>query len=106
MPVSGRPTNAALLKTTQGSSGPERKGFQKVWKAAGAGLASPANVLGVIFRVRKRASSEPARRIERTTTERSQTRGVCPLMGWDCSGEGCGRRSDFEAESFLWKASV
>src|ERR1039457_2045542 len=29
MPVSGLPTNSALLKMTQGSSGPSRKPFQK-----------------------------------------------------------------------------
>src|ERR1700721_4018773 len=29
MPVSGRPTNAALLKITQGASGPEANGLQK-----------------------------------------------------------------------------
>src|ERR1700675_5066752 len=88
MPVSGRPTNAALLKTTQGSSGPVRKGLQKVWKAAGAGLTSPAKVVGVALRVRKRASNEPAKRRESTTTERSQTRGTCSSAGRECSGGG------------------
>ena len=36
MPVSGRPTNAPLLKITQGSSGPTTNPFQKAEKAAGA----------------------------------------------------------------------
>src|SRR5882757_8848694 len=106
MPVSGRPTNAALLKTTQGSSGPERKGFQKVWKAAGLGLASPAKAVGVVLRVRKRASREPAKRRERTTTARSQARGPSSLTAWVCSEVGCSWRSDLEAASFLWKARV
>src|SRR5208282_6146040 len=35
MPVSGLPMNAALLKTTSGSSGQVRKGFQNSSKAAG-----------------------------------------------------------------------
>src|SRR5579859_825577 len=106
MPVSGRPTKAALLKTTQGSSGPVRKGFQKVWKAAGAGLTSPAKVVGVLLRVKKKARKEPARRRESTTTARSQAPGTCWSAGWKCSGEEWRWRSDFEPASFLWKARV
>src|ERR1700757_3595121 len=104
MPVSGRPTNAALLKTTHGSSGPVRKGFQKVSKAAGAGLASPAKAVGVVLRVRKRASNDPARRRERTTTAASQERGTCSSTGGVWSREVCTWRSDFDTASFLWKA--
>src|SRR5258708_28871802 len=40
MHVSGRPTNAALLKITQGSCCPDRKPFQNTRNAAGA--SSPA----------------------------------------------------------------
>src|ERR1700746_2304010 len=106
MPVSGRPTNAALLKTTHGSSGPVRKGFQKVSKAAEVGLASPAKAVGVVLRVRKSATNDPARRIERITTAASQERGTCSLVGWTCSGEAWAWRSDLDAASFLWKARV
>src|SRR6266478_120336 len=98
MPVSGRPTKAALLKTSQGSSGPLRKGFQKVWKAVGTGLTSPANVVGVVLRVRKSARSEPAKRRERTTTESNQARGTCSLTGCESSGEGWGCRGEFDAD--------
>src|SRR5258708_1683312 len=106
MPVSGRPTKAALLKTSQGSSGPVRKGFQKVWKAAGVGLASPANVVGVVLRERKSARREPAKRREKTTTESKQARGTCSFTGCECSREGRGCRSDFDTASRLWNAMV
>src|SRR5438552_3895187 len=36
MPVSGRPTNFALLKMTHGSSGADTNGFQKVANSDGA----------------------------------------------------------------------
>src|SRR5258705_1914218 len=41
MPVFGRPTNAALLKITQGSSGPRTNPFQNIRIGAGAKI-SPA----------------------------------------------------------------
>src|SRR5260221_8140916 len=106
MPLSGRARKAALLKTNQGFSGPVRNGFKKAWKAAGAGLTSPANVVGVVWRVRKSARSEPAKRRERTTTESNQARGTCSLTGCECSGEGRGCRSDFDTASRLWNAMV
>src|SRR5258707_14304399 len=99
MPVSGRPTKAALLKTNQGSSGPVRKGFQKVWKAAGAGLTSPANVVGVVLRVRKSARSVPAKRRERTTTESNQARGTCSLRGREGPAQGGGCRAELDGGS-------
>src|SRR5580693_6158404 len=51
MPVSGRPIKAALLKTTQGTSGPEVKPFQKTRNAAGTGSPSLARPTGLEFRV-------------------------------------------------------
>src|SRR6202795_512588 len=51
MPVSGRPIKAALLKTTQDSSGPEVKPFQKTRNAAGTGSPSLARPTGLEFRV-------------------------------------------------------
>src|ERR1700722_18750850 len=51
MPVSGRPIKAALLKTTQGSSGPEVKPFQKTRNAAGTGSPSLARPTGLELRV-------------------------------------------------------
>src|SRR5579863_446573 len=51
MPVSGRPIKAALLKTTQGSSGPDVKPFQNTRNAAGTGSLSLASPAGPAFRV-------------------------------------------------------
>src|SRR5579864_8277754 len=51
MPVSGRPTKAALLKTTHGSSWPEVKPFQKTRKAAGTGALSLARPTELELRV-------------------------------------------------------
>src|SRR5215470_6236597 len=42
MPLSGRPTNCALLKITQGSSGPRTNPLQKISTGAGA-VASVAD---------------------------------------------------------------
>src|SRR5580700_9031303 len=51
IPVSGRPIKAALLKTTQGSSGPVAKPFQKTRNAAGTGSPSFARPTGLELRV-------------------------------------------------------
>src|SRR5882724_3264139 len=42
MPVFGRPTNAALLKITHGSSGPRTNPFQNIRIGAGAEIAPAA----------------------------------------------------------------
>src|SRR5216683_6329853 len=42
MPVFGRPTNAALLKITHGSSGPRTNPFQNIRTGAGAEIAPAA----------------------------------------------------------------
>src|SRR5580700_11690439 len=71
MPVSGRPTNAALLKTTHGSSGPEAKPFQKTRKAAGTGSLSLARPTGVEVRVARSHTMTvmaAARKMEREMT--------------------------------------
>src|SRR4051794_2928004 len=49
MPVSGRPMKAALLKTSQGSSGLRRKGFQSISNSPGAGSEPPARTVGASF---------------------------------------------------------
>src|SRR5271167_2102762 len=79
MPVSGRPTKAALLKTTHGSSGPEVNPRQKTRNAAGAGSPSFARPTGAEVRV---ASSQTmtvmaaARKMEREMTSVPHLRSV------------------------------
>src|ERR1700675_1168006 len=79
MPVSGRPIKAALLKTTQGSSCPDVKPFQKTRNAAGTGSVSLTRPTGLELRV---ASSHTisrmagARKIEREITSVPHLRSV------------------------------
>src|SRR5580658_6431244 len=79
MPVSGRPINAALLKTTQGSSGAEAKPFQKTRNAAGTGSLSLARPAGAEVRVAMShiiTAIAAARKMEREMTSVPQRRSV------------------------------
>src|SRR5580704_5412663 len=79
MPVSGRPINAALLKTTQGSSGPEVKPFQKTRNAAGTGSLSLARPTGAEVRVaisHTITRMAAARKMEREITSVPHLRSV------------------------------
>src|SRR5579859_255919 len=79
MPVSGRPTNAALLKTTQGSSGPEMKPFQKTRNAAGTVSLWLAWLTGGELRVAKSHTMTrmaAARNMEREMTSVPHLRSV------------------------------
>src|SRR5271170_1490369 len=79
MPVSGRPTKAALLKTTHGSSGPEAKPLQKTRKAAGTGSLSLARPTGVEVRVARSQTitvMAAARKMEREITSVPHLRSV------------------------------
>src|SRR5262245_2492282 len=93
MPVSGRPTNAALLKITQGSSGPKRNPFQNVRKGTGAGDGEPVTgLLRVRFaQVPTRAATAAASNIERITTATDQFRRACRARrGVVKFSSGCG----------------
>src|SRR5580698_1155756 len=79
MPVSGRPTKAALLKTTHGSSGPEAKPLQKTRKAAGTGSPSLARPTGAEVRVARSQTMTvmaAARNMEREMTSVPHLRSV------------------------------
>src|ERR1700675_346419 len=79
MPVSGRPIKAALLKTTQGSSGPEVKPFQKTRNAAGTGSPSLARPTGLELRVaisHTITRMAAARKMEREITSVPHLRSV------------------------------
>src|SRR5579859_6632109 len=79
MPVSGRPTKAALLKMTQGSSGAEMKPFQKTRKAAGTGSEEAEMLAGNGARVARSQTiteTAAARRIVRAMTSVPQRRSV------------------------------
>src|SRR5580658_7783731 len=79
MPVSGRPTKAALLKTTHGSSCPEVNPFQKTRKAAGTGSLSLARPTGAEARVARSQTMTvmaAARKMEREITSVPHLRSV------------------------------
>src|ERR1700674_610565 len=79
MPVSGRPTKAALLKTTQGSSCPDVKPFQNTRNAAGTGSVSLARPTGAEVRVAMSHTitrMAAARKIEREITSVPHLRSV------------------------------
>src|SRR5215467_9863599 len=70
MPVSGRPTNRALLKITHGSSGPRTNPFQKI--SIGAGTIAAADTLAGETRGSRRVhSSHP---IAATATAKAKLR--------------------------------
>src|SRR6185312_9510634 len=102
MPVSGRPTKAALLKITQGSS-VERNGFQKMRKAAGDSFpAASADVpLATENRWTAMTATETRSKMESTATAVFHDRRSRPAMetgsAEECSdlftGEGSERCS-------------
>src|SRR5580704_13548589 len=108
MPVSGRPTKAALLKITQGSSTREVKGFQKAPREAGAWGAVEVAVVGsdglrfhstapnttsdVIRPAESKMTAIPIRETVSTTSIRDC--GAVEDSGWvESTASGCGGSS-------------
>src|SRR5260370_22067476 len=81
MPVSGRPTNSALLKMTQGSSGVSTKFFQRTDKAPLGSLSARTAVRPFARSCRSgtNATRQSVRPIDRTTTASCQ--GLYPVRG-------------------------
>src|SRR5579859_4645537 len=110
MPVSGRPTKAALLKMTQGSSGAEMKPFQKTRKAAGTGSEEAEMLAGNGARVARSQTiteTAAARRIVRAMTsvpsgaqseyrlhlwQQHYSKRWKSLNDWSCDGGTKGRK--------------
>src|SRR5271170_3619948 len=105
MPVSGRPTKAALLKTTHGSSGPEAKPLQKTRKAAGAGSLSLTRPVGTEVRVARSQTMTvmaAARKMEREITSVPHLRSGLFSLASLLTSPFRAPEGDFAADELRW----
>src|SRR5258708_7652932 len=82
MPVSGLPTNSALLKTTKGSSGPSTKPFQKAASGPAGSTPAAGRLAGRFSITVVKARAHPASSTDSAITAMSQPeRRVGDLAG-------------------------
>src|SRR5258707_15695752 len=98
MPVSGRPTKAALLKITQGSSSPEAKGLQRAARGPTARGALDAAIAGSdFFRVQSRLPKTTSEVMKPTRSKMKATRQRAGMASTTTLGGGASRGGTFRA---------